>query len=437
MVAVWAQLVAGCEPTPPARLDLDVSQPMDIQAASPEPPGLVAAWSFDEAGGLLVSSSSGSCGQRCTAVIHGLPAATDSWRTNGSGSGWRPDGTTEDQVVLMLDGVDDHMTIAGADTVLADWAAFTLEVRMRARPFSRGDAGGIATLGSDGGAQGFALLLDDEGFLGAQIPGCGEYVSGTDARVPVDSWAVVALTVDPDEGARLVLDGRPVGFCATPATSAAEQAVLTFGTLLTNGSTTRSLCADIDRIRLFDHALPLATLEAEIETYPVGRGAPSAIDSPCSAPNAGCAAGPSAGLTTLAGIAACAASASANNWGPKLDEICAEGWQVCSVAELAALTPSRDLEALIGGGRFALSQGGCGMALGERWTAVSTSCGDQPAPCSSAATAAPLVAEAGFGHHGCTSHAFACGARRCRPATQGEVFDGVLCCMLGCPERSF
>ena len=402
------------------------------------PPGLVATWTFHEAAGLLVLPTAGQCPGGCPALIHGLPAPTDFWRTNASGSGWRADGTTEDQTTLMLDGVDDYLTVVQASVGLSDWSTFTLEVRMRVRPFARGDEGTIASLGDPNAGQGFSFVLDDEGFLGARVPGCGEYFSGTDQRVSTDAWVVVALTVTPDDGARLVLDGQPIGFCATPSVPAlGPELPLTIGTRLHSGAPTHSLCADLDRIRVFDRAVPLAELGQAVLSYSTGAGPPAAVDLPCSSTSAGCAAGSPVGFSSLAGISACDVAVSAGDWNAELDAVCAEGWQVCTLADLASVTPSGDLEPFVGEGRYALSQAGCGLSVSPRWTADLATCSAQAPPCAGADQAAPFVVEAGFGNHECTSHAFTCGARRCRPAASNEMLDGVLCCMIGCPERSF
>ncbi|MFT7625317.1 MAG: hypothetical protein ACI9WU_004508 [Myxococcota bacterium] len=451
-------LLAGCEPSPPQRLSpellvgLAVSTPdtpdegqtgpqptepdAGGQATSTDwPDGLVAWWGFDEGSGFLAHSQAGTCENSCSGVLHGQPNPGDEWRTTGKGSGWRADGSTDDAMILMLDGDNDYVTVPDATRALATGDAMTVEARIRVRPFAEGDAGTVASIGDHDDPRHLALVVDDEGYLGAEIQGCpNDYLSAPVHVLPVDTWVHVALTIQAHE-AWLYVDGERRSYCGSRAPGAIDEAdILALGARLTGDTPVHGLCADIDRILLFDRRLTDSQVAELVETGQPGIG-PS-VDPPCSAPATGCAQGQPQGFTLSPGIAACAAPASLDQWSGDLDDACAEGWRVCTVADLVSATPSRDLESDLGADRYLLSQAGCGADLSDRWDSPPLECSASPAPCADADQGGPLVAEAGPGSHHCGSHATQCGVRRCRPLESDETVDGVLCCLPNCVSQS-
>lgn len=433
--------------------DIDDAQPPDSSGSPAVPPeekavvtdGLVAQWGFDHlVSGLIVPSVAGSCGIDCDALVRNGP--DQPYRGVGKGSGLWTDASALGGKLLQLDGDDDSLRIPDNGQLLQGWTDFTIEVRLRLRPWSAGQENAI--LSSWGGAPGdeaaFAFEVDDDGRPLLKIGGTDGALYASDV-VSRDSWHVVTVTFQGGGDVCFGIDGL-VGSCAKTEAIAVPAVDLPYyiGGVAYGGTNARHhlLVGDLDLLRVYNRALSLIEVQKSAAAL-ADDGKSSEPPAPCESFLSGCQDETLEVFADFPGIAGCAIDDPKGNWGPALDEgqpqerACADGYRVCTVADLVALTPNRALP-IPKNNTLLLSQNGCMDSLFERWVHnkefpdSGDGCGFQTNFCGTAGDGVGIAITDDPGGPDCTGLVHACGNRFCRAGHTANEPIGVACCSLQC-----
>ena len=217
---------------------------VNVQNQTPAPPGLVAAYGFEEGAG-ATSADASATGN--TASIFGA-----SWTASGRYGN-----------ALSFDGVDDWVTVADSNS-LDLTTGMTLEAWLR--PSS---AGGwrTALLKEAGSDLKYALYSNNS--ANRPMGYAGPYQAEGAAALALNTWTHVALTYD-RANMRLYVNGTEVAIQPTTYTMSASAGPLRIGGNNVWGEYFTGL---IDEVRVYNRALTPTEVQADLNTA-VGTGAP-------------------------------------------------------------------------------------------------------------------------------------------------------------------
>jgi hypothetical protein len=228
-------------PTPPA--EPPVPQPTDRRPGPgvASPPGPLAVYRFDEAGGKRVADSSGAGG--------GGTVKGARWVKGGRRGG-----------ALSFDGRDDVVTVP-ATPALNLGAGMTVEAWVR--PAGRDARWRTVIIKGDRDATSFALFASDPRRrpVGAVAASTRVTPSGASALKP-GQWSHLALTYD-GASLRLYVNGALMATRARTGALPTNSAPLRIGG---DGTTKRSFSGQIDDVRVYGRALDAAAIRSDMSS---------------------------------------------------------------------------------------------------------------------------------------------------------------------------
>ncbi|HET8756444.1 MAG TPA: LamG-like jellyroll fold domain-containing protein [Solirubrobacteraceae bacterium] len=238
-VTVTADGVAGSPKT--VDVTLEVSEPPAT------PPGLIAAYGFEEPSGTTVTDAS------------------------GNGHGGTISGATRSEsgrfgAALTFDGVNDWVTVPDTDAL-----DLTTGVTMSAwvNPTAVGSAFRTVLMKERPGGLIYTLYAGDgAGRPSGHVFTTSEQRAAGTANTPLNTWTHLAMTWD---GAtlRLYVDGTQVSSRAVSGTLLTSTGALRIGG---NGVWTEWFAGRIDEVRLYGRALTAAEIQADMERAVTGSG---------------------------------------------------------------------------------------------------------------------------------------------------------------------